>query len=86
MVPEADEHRRPGGFARPTGVVSSRAGILLGGRPVFSSADVVLAYLDPGTGSMALQIVIAGLLSSLYFLRSSFAQIKGWVAAHRPGR
>ncbi|HEY2154741.1 MAG TPA: hypothetical protein VGH33_03865, partial [Isosphaeraceae bacterium] len=43
-----------------------------------------LAYLDPGTGSMAIQIAIAGLLSSLYFLRSSYAQIKGWVATHRP--
>lgn len=46
----------------------------------------VLAYLDPGTGSMALQVVIAGLLSALYFLRSSMTQIKVWVAAHRPGR
>ena len=46
----------------------------------------LLAYLDPGTGSMAIQIAIAGLLSSLYFFKSSYAQIKGWVAAHRPGR
>jgi hypothetical protein len=46
----------------------------------------LFAYLDPGTGSMAIQIAIAGLLSSLYFLKSSYAQIKGWVAAHRPGR
>ncbi len=44
------------------------------------------AYLDPGTGSMAIQIAIAGLLSSLYFFKSSYAQIKGWVIARRPGR
>jgi hypothetical protein len=49
-------------------------------------ASPLLAYLDPGTGSMAIQIVIAGLLSSLYFLRTSFAQVRGWVAARRPGR
>jgi hypothetical protein len=53
---------------------------------VFPTVAPLFAYLDPGTGSMAIQIAIAGLLSSLYFLKSSFAQIKGWVAAHRPGR
>lgn len=49
-------------------------------------AAPLLAYLDPGTGSMALQILIAGMLSTLYFFRSSMTQIKCWVAAHRPGR
>ena len=53
--------------------------------PVHAGSPL-LAYLDPGTGSMAIQIAIAGLLSSLYFLKSSFSQIKGWVAAHRPRR
>ena len=46
----------------------------------------LLAYLDPGTGSMALQVLFAGVLSSLYFFRSSMAQIRVWVAARFAGR
>jgi hypothetical protein len=37
----------------------------------------VLAYLDPGTGSLMLQILIAGLFSGLFFVKSSFAMIRG---------
>jgi hypothetical protein len=35
-----------------------------------------LAYLDPGTGSLMLQVVIAALFSGLFFLRTSFAMIR----------
>src|SRR4051794_27345872 len=38
--------------------------------------NVVLAYLDPGSGSMLLQLSIAGLLSGLFFLKSSYAQLR----------
>jgi hypothetical protein len=31
----------------------------------------VLAYLDPGTGSMLLQLMIAGLLSGMYFANTA---------------
>ena len=65
-------------------MISTFASAVLSG-PLGADAPI-LAYLDPGTGSMALQVLIAGMLSSLYFLRSSMAQIKVWVAAHRPGR
>ncbi len=41
-------------------------------------AASLLAYLDPGSGSVVLQIAIAGILSGLYFVRSSLARIKGW--------
>jgi hypothetical protein len=36
------------------------------------------AYLDPGTGSMVFQILIAGLLSSAFFLKS-------WMRSLRDG-
>jgi hypothetical protein len=38
---------------------------------------MVFAYLDPGTGSLMLQILIAGLFSGLFFMKSSFAMIRG---------
>jgi hypothetical protein len=48
---------------------------------LFSSiADPVpmlFAYLDPGTGSLMLQILIAGLFSGMFFLKSSIATIRG---------
>jgi hypothetical protein len=50
-----------------------------------AQAAAVLAYLDPGSGSMVLQLAIAGMLSGLYFVRSSLVWIKGWVA-RRTGR
>jgi hypothetical protein len=54
----------------------------LGGSPARS----LLAYLDPGSGSMALQVLIAGLLSGLYFLRSSLDRVRSWLSQGRPGR
>lgn len=36
-----------------------------------------VAYLDPGFGSMQLQIVIAALLSASFYLKSSYSQAKG---------
>ena len=65
-------------------MLSTLAGAVLSAPP--DTAAPLLAYLDPGTGSMALQILIAGMLSTLYFFRSSMTQIKGWVAARLPGR
>ena len=48
-------------------------------------ATSLLAYLDPGSGSMVLQLALAGMLSGLYFVRTSLSRIWGWVA-RRPGR
>ncbi len=45
---------------------------LIGG----SDPMAVLAYLDPGLGSMQLQIVIAALLSASFYRKSSFVQAK----------
>lgn len=46
----------------------------------------ILGYLDPGSGSMALQIAIAGLLSGAYFLRSSWAGVRLWFRRGRAAR
>jgi len=40
----------------------------------------LLAYLDPGSGSLVLQVLIAGLLSSLFFLKSSYAAVRASVS------
>ena len=34
------------------------------------------AYLDPGTGSMVLQILLAGALSGAFFVKSWFRQVR----------
>jgi hypothetical protein len=47
---------------------------------VFSSVVETIpldwAYLDPGTGSMVLQILLAGVLSGSFFLKSWIRQIR----------
>ena len=44
-----------------------------------SDASAMLAYLDPGLGSMQLQILVAAILSASFYLKSSFAQAKSVV-------
>jgi len=39
------------------------------------------AYLDPGMGSMVLQVLVAGLLSSSFFLKTWFRQVRETVWA-----
>jgi len=34
------------------------------------------AYLDPGTGSLIVQMIIAGVATSLFVIRTKWAQIK----------
>lgn len=38
----------------------------------------VYAYLDPGTGSYVLQMVIAGLLGALFFIKLSWKKMKNF--------
>lgn len=42
----------------------------------------LLAYLDPGTGSLMLQVLIAGLFSGLFFMKSSYAMVRSSVLRH----
>jgi len=37
---------------------------------------VVLAYLDPGSGSLMLQVLIAGMLSGMFVMKSYFTMIR----------
>ncbi len=38
----------------------------------------VLAYLDPGTGSMVLQLIIGGTAGLLAFVKFRWNTVKGW--------
>ena len=37
------------------------------------------AYLDPGSGSYLLQLLIAGILGSLFILRGYFGRIRSFI-------
>ena len=39
-----------------------------------SPADVALAYIDPGSGSLLVQVIIASLLAVPYFLRTQIGR------------
>ena len=38
-----------------------------------------LAYLDPGSGSFLLQLLLAGILGGAFIVRSQWTRIKGFV-------
>ncbi len=40
---------------------------------------LVLAYVDPGTGSLVFQILVAGLLTSMLMLRRLPGRIVAWM-------
>jgi len=40
------------------------------------SLPLIWSYLDPGTGSMMLQIALAGVLSTLFCLKSWYRQFR----------
>jgi len=43
------------------------------------SMTLVLAYLDPGTGSFMLQVMMAGLLSGMYVVSQHWRNLKAFV-------
>jgi hypothetical protein len=43
---------------------------------IAGQVPTLLAYLDPGSGSLLLQVMIAGLLSSMFFLKSSLVVVR----------
>jgi hypothetical protein len=45
-------------------------------RMAMQAAPRLWAYLDPGMGSMVLQVLLAGLLSSSFFVKTWFRQIR----------
>jgi hypothetical protein len=48
--------------------------------PMAGQAPVILAYLDPGSGSLLLQMLIAGLLSGMFFMKSSLGMVRASVS------
>ena len=46
---------------------------------------VVLAYLDPGTGSVLLQLLLAGVLSGMVFCKTAVSRVRllAWRALRR---
>jgi hypothetical protein len=45
-------------------------------RAVIGGVPRIWAYLDPGTGSMMLQVLLAGLLSASFFAKTWIRQIR----------
>jgi hypothetical protein len=45
------------------------------------SLSNVWAYLDPGSGSMVLQVLFAGMLSGAFFLKSWLSQFRAGLSA-----
>lgn len=39
----------------------------------------VVRYIDPGTGSLIIQVIIAGLLGSTYFIRNYIRRFLNWL-------
>jgi hypothetical protein len=66
-------------LARFRSIIDDETGVLTMFLDLISGFDstVLVAYLDPGLGSMQLQIVIAALLSASFYLKSSYSQAKG---------
>ena len=52
---------------------------------LFETFPLNWAYLDPGTGSMVLQIVLAGILSGSFFVKSWIRQIRDGVRFKNSG-
>ncbi|HZW30995.1 MAG TPA: hypothetical protein VFF52_09830 [Isosphaeraceae bacterium] len=52
---------------------------LYGALTAVSSSMRLWGYLDPGTGSMLFQVLVAGLLSASFFLRSGARYIRDGV-------
>ncbi|MFN7313251.1 MAG: hypothetical protein ACK5UI_07180 [Bacteroidota bacterium] len=41
--------------------------------------QTLILYIDPGTGSIVFQVIIAGVLGAVVTLKSYFGSIKGWI-------
>ena len=48
--------------------------------PMADPIPMLLAYLDPGSGSLLLQVMIAGLLSGMFFMKSSLVVLRASVS------
>jgi len=46
-------------------------------------SEILLAYIDPGTGTLVVQILIAAALSSMLFIRSQFSRLLAFVTGRK---
>jgi len=46
--------------------------------------DLVLAYIDPGAGSLALQLLLAGAAGLAILARTYARRIRGWFSKRKP--
>lgn len=44
-----------------------------------TGGHVILAYIDPGTGSLIIQAIIGSLLAAAFIIRAKFEAIRDWV-------
>jgi hypothetical protein len=51
---------------------------------LMASTSPALAYLDPGTGSILLQMLLGGVAGGLVVARLYWARIKGWFSPGKP--
>jgi len=55
------------------------------GLALLAQSGPAYAYLDPGTGSIILQMVLGGVAGGLVVMRLYWARLKDWFAPRRPG-
>ncbi|RPJ80265.1 MAG: hypothetical protein EHM13_12295 [Acidobacteria bacterium] len=50
----------------------------------FGESDLLIAYIDPGTGSMIIQVVLAALVGVAVSVRHYWSAITSWFRRGRP--
>ena len=60
--------------------------LITGVESLATSYLATFAYLDPGTGSYALQLLMAGVFGGLFALKQSWGQLRVWFASVMPGK
>lgn len=53
--------------------------LLLAALVVFVTAGPAEAYVDPGAGSMLMQLLLGGVMAGLVLLRSSWVRVRDWL-------
>lgn len=53
--------------------------LIAGSGTAHAASTVQLAYIDPGTGSLIIQIVVASLAAAAVTTRAYWTKIKGWL-------
>ena len=59
-------------------VISGIYAGVIGGTNCLTNTTKILAYLDPGTGSMVFQLLIAGLLAGGFTIKMFWSRIKAF--------